>query len=88
MRLQEVLKERETEISMLEESLRRASQDGLNPLLAHGTLADEMVLSPTTTTNFAEVRRRVEKKRSHNVTSSMSSSEPDDSLERLNELML
>jgi hypothetical protein len=98
MRLQEVLKERETEISMLEESLKESvkgqsiSGHGSSPSQdsheVNGVLDDieNVTLSPKTMHNFIEVRKTMEN--GHPVTENGSVSETDESLDRLNELML
>ncbi|KAG5723997.1 Kinesin-like protein KIF27 [Termitomyces sp. T112] len=106
MRLQEVLKEREAEITLLEESLKE-SQEGkssmsstipiaVGPLLqpsgSNGTAA--ATLSPKTLNQFDHIRKTMENgSYAHTDTGSEVNSvsvlsEADESLERLNELML
>jgi kinesin family protein 4/21/27 len=123
MRLQEVLKERETEIAALEGSLKE-SKAAVAPLpngvngVDHGAPSPPPVdpitpqstagvdghanpnLSPKTISQFDNIRRSMSHepphKQSHSVTDSESDinggssvfSDPDESLERLNELML
>ncbi|PPQ93251.1 hypothetical protein CVT25_015249 [Psilocybe cyanescens] len=96
MRLQEVLKEREAEITLLEESLKEIQQpekpcleaadesqsaaelNGVNPAFT---------LSPKTLNRFDHIRKTMESVQAHSGLSETGSSE-EDSLERLNELML
>ncbi|KAJ3864658.1 kinesin domain-containing protein [Lentinula novae-zelandiae] len=111
MRLQEVLKEREAEISTLEHSLLKATQtessasstsDQLRDLKLeldndHDEPAPESFLSPQTINKFAHIRRSMQfhsengnSQRDHDSNSASDSmlSDTDDSLDRLNELML
>lgn len=99
MRLQEVLKERETEIMALEESLResQASQgktqnDEANtpPLDDQDTTPHNVGLSPKTLNHFDHIKQSMVNGNSHIANSDHGSnhSESDESLERLNELML
>jgi hypothetical protein len=94
MRLQEVLTERETEIGVLEESLKEsqrqqsdlasAPQDGLlSPPDSNG---DMVRLSPATTLKFDAIRETMRHTRADSE-STGSASEVDENLERLNELM-
>lgn len=86
MRLQEVLKERETEIAGLEDSLREKSR---RPAISAETSSDasllatpengEENLSPKTINQFQELR--------HSLDDLVSPTDADESLERLNELM-
>ncbi|KAF9013938.1 kinesin domain-containing protein [Cyathus striatus] len=71
MRLQEVLKEREAEISVLEASLMESQNDKLNPPPVAG---DNPESTPATNGDVLE--------------NGSTNSDPDESLERLNELML
>jgi hypothetical protein len=80
MRLQEVLKEREAEISMLEESLRRKHKDDTAVNGDSAASAKVQVLK-----QFDEVRTL---ENGHDYEENGSVSEPDESLDRLNELML
>ncbi|KAK0482548.1 kinesin domain-containing protein [Armillaria novae-zelandiae] len=114
MRLQDVLKERESEISVLENSLKQSRDDqsaASSPALA--TPADEISetlstkvngtspsihLSPKTMGHFDHIRRSMENANGHSIVDLPDSeserngssviSESDESLERLNELML
>ncbi|EAU88724.2 kinesin [Coprinopsis cinerea okayama7 len=101
MRLQEVLKERETEITLLEESLkaseRREKELGIlangegSQLERNGADSDALsgVLSPKTLNQFDNIRKTMTNGNGHAVYSEGSSVQSeDDSLERLNELML
>jgi hypothetical protein len=84
MRLQEVLREREAEISVLEGSLKQKRGDGhLVHDLANGDAAPSAKLSSTSLRQFDEGHRHLE-----NGHQSESASESDESLDRLNELML
>ncbi|KNZ78457.1 Kinesin-like protein KIF27 [Termitomyces sp. J132] len=90
MRLQEVLKEREAEITLLEESLKERPL--LQPSGLNGTAA--ATLSPKTLNQFDHIRKTMENgSYAHTDTGSEVNSvsvlsEADESLERLNELML
>ncbi|KAG7448233.1 kinesin-3 [Guyanagaster necrorhizus] len=114
MRLQDVLKEREAEISALENSLKQSRDDqsaASSPALA--TPADDVPetlptkvngttspvhLSPKTMGHFDHIRRSMENASGHSIEDLQDSesekngssviSEADESLERLNELML
>ncbi|KAJ3512103.1 hypothetical protein NLJ89_g3722 [Agrocybe chaxingu] len=100
MRLQEVLKERESEISLLEESLKESQQQRLreeqqnklvngDALQANGNAVPtnpDNTLSPKTLNQFDHIRKSIEQVNGHTETGSSSSE--DESLERLNELML
>lgn len=109
MRLQEVLKERETEITLLEESLKESQEkEGSashtlpvagEPLLQpNGNLngaAPSASLSPKTLNQFDHIRKTMENGSVYahtdtgsEVNSTSVFSEADESLERLNELML
>ncbi|KAJ7256457.1 hypothetical protein B0H12DRAFT_509620 [Mycena haematopus] len=119
MRLQEVLKEREAEIAVLESSLKESKPvvngvdhvmptstskhtDPMTPPATAGVNghASPVHLSPKTISQFDNIRRSMSHepphKPSHSVTDSESDlngessvfSDPDESLERLNELML
>ena len=97
MRLQEVLKDREGEISLLEESLKESQQD--KPLISIGIEDDvhevdeellklDSTLSPKTLNRFDHIRKTMEGVNGHSYTDNSTSSPEDESLERLNELML
>ncbi|KAK0463641.1 kinesin domain-containing protein [Desarmillaria tabescens] len=112
MRLQDVLKEREVEISVLENSLKQSRDDqSAASSSALATPADEISeilpkvngpssvhLSPKTMGHFDHIRRSMENANGHPVVDLQDSeserngssviSESDESLERLNELML
>ncbi|KAI6045585.1 kinesin-domain-containing protein [Pisolithus marmoratus] len=92
MRLQEVLKEREAEISALEISLKEKEQIPVTPPVA--TVSNDVVdpsthLSPTTAQKFEAIRRSMAL---HGVSPLPNGASPDtevdESLDRLNELML
>ena len=90
MRLQDVIKEREAEISVLETSLREKDQQALPSLAAelkqNGTQSngDALVhLSPKTMTQFSEIRKSLDLHHANHYTVS----DVDESLQRLNELM-
>ena len=100
MRLQEVLKEREAEISMLEESLKEsqtkpvngtaiveAETNGVN---GASSVHPEAALSPKTLHQFDNIRKTMENGiNGHSTqTETGSSLSEDESLDRLNELML
>lgn len=92
MRLQEVLKEREAEISALEATLREKEQEGAASLLTETTKGPEdqtMHLSLTTIEKFNAVRKSMQL---HGVSSAVNDldadADVDESLDRLNELML
>jgi kinesin family protein 4/21/27 len=101
MRLQEVLRERETEITVLEQSLKESQQKGqqqtTSPIIintvdgkvihveASDNGAEPMdALSPKTLNHFESIRKTME----NGLADSVSSQNEDESLERLNELML
>ncbi|KAK0211185.1 kinesin domain-containing protein [Desarmillaria ectypa] len=112
MRLQDVLKEREVEISVLENSLKQSRDDqSAASSSALATPADEVSeilpkvngpssihLSPKTMGHFDHIRRSMENANGHPIVDIQDSesekngssviSESDESLERLNELML
>ncbi|KAF5357958.1 hypothetical protein D9756_001456 [Leucocoprinus leucothites] len=99
MRLQEVLKERETEIHALEESLKesQATQAAAlermavaTPLEDQGIGSDDIGLSPKTLNHFDHLKQSMVNGNGHIIHSDHGSnhSESDESLERLNELML
>ncbi|KAJ3888213.1 kinesin domain-containing protein [Lentinula edodes] len=112
MRLQEVLKEREAEISTLELSLLKATQTESSASSTSDQLRDlkleldnahddepapESFLSPQTINKFAHIRRSMQfhsengnSQRDHDSNSASDSmvSDTDESLDRLNELML
>lgn len=86
MRLQEVLKEREAEITALETSLKEKDNAPLTPgqpspdspsTPINGEPSPSAFFSPKTKSQFQELQRSLD----HTV------SDPDESLERLNELM-
>ncbi|KAG1756320.1 kinesin domain-containing protein [Suillus paluster] len=94
MRLQEVLREREAEISALESSLKEKEQitpTPSEPHILHSTEADNLThLSPKTIQKFDAVRKSM---RLHHgliphVDADVSDNDVDESLDRLNELML
>lgn len=102
MRLQEVLKEREAEISLLEESLKENQQEklpidgaeipehetgGVNGI---PTVSPETALSPKTLHQFDNIRKTMENGVDGHapLTDTGSSFSEDESLDRLNELML
>lgn len=92
MRLQEVLKEREAEISALEVTLREKEQAGaaLPPTeMAKGPEDHTMHLSPTTIQKFNAIRKSMQL---HGVSSAVddlnADADVDESLDGLNELML
>jgi chromosome segregation ATPase len=102
MRLQEVLREREAEITTLEQSLkdgRQGQQQLVNPVIISGvdvnhveggddgestSTGEGLDLSPKTLNRFESIRRTME----NGQTDAVSSQNEDESLERLNELML
>jgi kinesin family protein 4/21/27 len=103
MRLQEVLKDREAEITLLEESLKESQENQVKIL--NGVEGDEgqptttevnglsvnpdAALSPKTLNRFDHIRKTMENGTSHSAQTETSSSfSEDESLERLNELML
>jgi kinesin family protein 4/21/27 len=104
MRLQEVLREREAEITMMEQSLKESKQkdpqqvpspiivNGVDGKVIHVEDSDDGIsngeivdaLSPRTLNRFDNIRKTMEIGHSDAV----SSQNEDESLERLNELML
>lgn len=94
MRLQEVLREREAEISALESSLKEKEQAAPTPIEPHAPQsaeADDMThLSPKTIQKFDAVRKSM--KLHHDLIPDVDDDAPDndvdESLDRLNELML
>jgi hypothetical protein len=98
MRLQEVLKERENEISVLEASLQDkpvvpsvAIEPAPSTPVQDGENAPFVYLSPKTLTNFDNIRKSMANGHDHLENGSegtRSVSEADESLDRLNELML
>jgi len=103
MRLQEVLKEREAEITILEESLKeqdeKVAENGTEsgiPEINGITISPDATLSPKTLNQFDHIRKSMENGNGttayHEVDSELNEasafSEKDESLERLNELML
>jgi hypothetical protein len=95
MRLQEVLKDRENEITVLERSLRQ--KDAPRDLATEAGLATEVepshvnghadaVLSPETKHKFDAIRETMANGHG-SETDSVSASDADENLERLNELM-
>lgn len=103
MRLQEVLKEREAEISALENSLKETTEENLpSKEVSHAhtnghanSVADGAIasLSPRIINQFDHIRKSMEINGNGHTndaheTGSEKVSEPDESLERLNELML
>lgn len=82
MRLQEVLKEREAEITSLEQSLIQKHQlsPPMTPMVSEDA-SPSLHLSPKTISHFKEIRRSL------NVQDSLTASDASDSLVRLNELM-
>ncbi|KAG1754309.1 kinesin-domain-containing protein [Suillus lakei] len=94
MRLQEVLREREAEISALESSLKEKDQTAPTPMEPHAlqsTETDDLThLSPKTIQKFDAVRRSM--RLHHDLIPDVDDDAPDndvdESLDRLNELML
>ena len=100
MRLQEVLKDREAEISLLEESLKESRQEKRPSSADSSSIEDDSeldeellnpdsMLSPKTLNRFHNIRKTMEGANGHaaHMDNGTSNTE-DDSLERLNELML
>ena len=97
MRLQEVLKDREREIFSLEESLKESQQEkrpssaGSNSdrddicEVDENSLMLDAMLSPKTLNQFDHIRKTMEGTNGHAV---YTENPEDESLERLNELML
>jgi hypothetical protein len=93
MRLQEVLNQREAEISILEGSLGgRTPASSSLPMTAEecldGDVDVESHLSPQTVNNFDEIRRSMVLPNGHAEPKEESIPDSDASLQRLNELML
>ncbi|KAG6851283.1 hypothetical protein H0H93_011719 [Arthromyces matolae] len=105
MRLQEVLKEREAEITILEESLKKSQEQKNAVALIEGDPPSKSkeklngvaaaTLSPKTLNQFDHIRRTMENGNGYahtdtgsDLNSVSAPSEADESLERLNELML
>ena len=95
MRLQEVLKEREAEISVLEVSLKEVQQEKSlsTPIIevqeaGASVNVAESTLSPKTLNRFDHIRKTMENANVTGSTENGSSYSDGDSLERLNELML
>lgn len=109
MRLQEVLKERESEITALESSLKEsreehspayspASESGSAPKANGIKPHPDVTLSPQTMNQFDRIRMTMENGNGHAINGHFDSGsdkamasmppETDESLERLNELML
>jgi len=99
MRLQEVLKERETEIHDLEKSFTKTQVTQVVmqektavaiPLEDQITVCNRAVLSPKTLDHFDHIKQSMANGVAHTIHSDHGSnhSESDESLERLNELML
>jgi kinesin family protein 4/21/27 len=99
MRLQEVLKERETEIRVLEESLKESQANQLTGqdrgvVISSSEIQDSVAsvtgLSPKTLNNFDQIKQTMVNGNVHTANPDHTSnhSESDESLERLNELML
>ena len=98
MRLQEVLKDREAEISLLEASLKESQQDKRPSSAGSNSIEDgvdeveenpDSTLSPRTLNRFDYIRKTMEGGNGHAIYTDNGTSNPEDeSLERLNELML
>ncbi|KAJ7578389.1 kinesin domain-containing protein [Mycena floridula] len=104
MRLQEVLREREAEISVLENSLKEARDEHISPTSSksasqlNGNAEAPIVnLSPKTINQFADIRKSMEINGNGHANDPQDTesektgsvfSETDESLDRLNELML
>ena len=91
MRLQDVIKEREAEIAVLETTLKEKSDDVLvapktsEPMkdAPHTNGDSGIYLSPKTMSQFSEIRKSLDLHHSSHYTDS----DVDESLVRLNELM-
>ena len=90
MRLQEVLKEREAEITALEQSLKEKDSSTTPPVQpslespttpVKGDVSPDLHLSPKTRSQFQELRNSLDQP------DGLPASDADESLERLNELM-
>jgi hypothetical protein len=101
MRLQDVLKEREAEISLLEGSLKERQEQDLaqggipseqpvSSMVNGNALALDATLSPKTMNQFDNIRKSIIIENDNGAAPREGSSvySEDDSLERLNELML
>ena len=94
MRLQEVLKDREKEISSLEESLKESQQENSNSIEddvheVDGNPLANSSLSPKTLNQFDNIRKTMQGTNGHAIYTANGISNPEDEpLERLNELML
>ncbi|KIY42941.1 kinesin-domain-containing protein [Fistulina hepatica ATCC 64428] len=104
MRLQEVLKERESEIEVLEESMKKHTNGYGNALdspipesptepHANGSMVNDVFLSPKTMTQFDYIRKTMQNGhiaavREEPPDTAAAYAERDESLARLNELML
>ena len=101
MRLQEVLKDREAEISLLEASLKESQQDKRPSSPGLSGIEDDVrevedehfnldsTLSPKTLNRFDHIRKTMEGTNGHAIYTETGTPNPEDeSLERLNELML
>jgi len=99
MRLQEVLKEREAEISLLEGSLKERQEQDLaqggipteqpvSSMVNGNALPLDATLSPKTMNQFDNIRKIMENDNDAAPREGSSVYSEDDSLERLNELML
>lgn len=84
MRLQEVLSQREAEITVLEDSLKEKERTPLTVTEEHADDDVDSHLSPKTVHNFEEIRRSMVQ----NEFKDESISDSDASLQRLNDLML
>lgn len=97
MRLQEVLKDREREIFLLEESLKEGQHDQRPSSAGSNSNRDDVcevdeeppmldaMLSPKTLNQFDHIRKTMEGTNGHTL---YAENPEDESLERLNELML
>lgn len=93
MRLQDVIKEREAEISALEATVREKNRAEANGTLTQSSQSkrdnsqangDALIhLSPKTMTHFSEIRKSLDLHHANHYTVS----DVDESLQRLNELM-
>ena len=104
MRLQEVLREREAEITVLEESLKEQEKPSVTPPVLNTfkngyakvnghSINPNTTLSPKTLNQFDHIRKSIEDGTGATIYDEVNSamtgtSEADESLERLTELML
>jgi kinesin family protein 4/21/27 len=93
MRLQEVLNQREAEITLLEGSLKEQERAPASPLpmteeALEADLDVDSHLSPKTINKFDEIRRTMALPNGHAEPQEESMPDSDASLQRLNELML